>query len=135
MPEITDASYYPGRADQIFTPHDEAELLEILHHANAAQIPVTFQGALTGVTGAAVPEGGWAVALTRLNRIEIHPGRAIVGAGVLLRDLQSAAAASNQFYAPDPTENTSSLGGNIAANASGSRSYRFGATRNHVLGL
>jgi FAD/FMN-containing dehydrogenase len=135
VPEITDASYYPGRADEIFTPHDEAELAEILHRASTRQIPVTFMGALTGVTGAAVPEGGWAVSLTRLNRLEIRPGSAIAGAGVLLRDLQSAAAASNQFYAPDPTENTSSLGGNIAANASGSRSYRFGATRNHVLGL
>jgi FAD/FMN-containing dehydrogenase len=135
VPEITDASYYPGRADEIFTPHDEAQLLEILHRASTQQIPVTFMGALTGVTGAAVPEGGLAISLTRLNRLEIRPGSAIVGAGVLLRDLQSAAAASNQFYAPDPTENTSSLGGNIAANASGSRSYRFGATRNHVLAL
>jgi FAD/FMN-containing dehydrogenase len=135
VPEITDASYYPGRADEIFTPHDEAELAQILHRASAAQIPVTFMGALTGVTGAAVPEGGWAISLTRLNRLEIRAGSAIVGPGALLRDLQSAAAASNQFYAPDPTENTSSLGGNIAANASGSRSYRFGATRNHVLGL
>ncbi len=135
MPEITDASYYPGRADEIFTPHDEAELLEILHRAGTQQMPVTFMGALTGVTGAAVPEGGWAISLTRLNRLEIHDGYAIAGPGVLLRDLQSAAAVSNQFYAPDPTENTSSLGGNIAANASGSRSYRFGATRQHVLAL
>jgi FAD/FMN-containing dehydrogenase len=135
VPEITDASYYPGRADEIFTPREEAELLEILHRATVSQTPVTFMGALTGVTGAAVPEDGWAISLTRLNRLEIRPGSAIVGPGTLLRDLQSAAAASNQFYAPDPTENTSSLGGNIAANASGSRSYRFGATRNHVLGL
>jgi len=135
VPDVTDASYYPGRADQIFTPHEEAGLVEILHRANETQTPITFMGALTGVTGAAVPEGGWAISLTRLNRLEIQPGRAIAGPGVLLRDLQSAAAASNQFYAPDPTENTSSIGGNIAANASGSRSYRFGATRNHVLAL
>ena len=49
--------------------------------------------------------------------------------------MQSAAAASGQFYAPDPTENTSSIGGNIAANSSGSRSFRYGATRHHVLSL
>jgi FAD/FMN-containing dehydrogenase len=135
VPEITDASYFPGRADQILTPRDESELLEILHRAHAIRTPVTFMGALTGVTGAAVPQQGIAISLTHLNHLEIHPGRAIAGPGVLLRDLQSAAAASNQFYAPDPTENTSSIGGNIAANASGSRSYRFGATRNHVLAL
>ena len=135
MPDITDVSLYPGHADAIFTPADESELLEILHRASSGGIPVTFAGALTGVTGAAVPQGGWSISLLRLNRLEICPGRAIVGPGVLLRDLQAAALRSSQFYAPDPTENTSSLGGNIAANASGSRSYRFGATRDHVLAL
>ena len=135
MPDITDASLYPGRADQIFAPASEAELLEILSRASHQSIPVTFMGALTGVTGAAVPQSGWAISLARLNHLQIEPGRAIAGPGVLLRDLQSAAVRSNQFYAPDPTENTSSLGGNIAANASGSRSYRFGATREHVLAL
>ena len=135
MPDFTDASYFPGHADELFTPRDEAELLEILHRANSQHIPVTFQGALTGVTAAAVPLGGWAISLVRLNKIEIQPGKAIVGPGAALRDVQCAAEQSKQFYAPDPTENTSSIGGNIAANASGSHSYRFGATRDHVLAL
>ncbi|HML16435.1 MAG TPA: FAD-binding oxidoreductase [Bryobacteraceae bacterium] len=135
MPDITDASLYPGRADEIFSPSSEAGLLEILSRASRQSIPVTFMGALTGLTGAAVPQSGWAVSLARLNHLQIENDCAIVGPGVLLRDLQSAAARSNRFYAPDPTENTSSLGGNIAANASGSRSYRFGATRDHVIAL
>jgi FAD/FMN-containing dehydrogenase len=133
--DLTDASYYPGHADKIFSPTDEADLFAILNQASREQVPVTIMGALTGVTGAAVPLDGWAISLTRLNHINIEPGRATVGPGVLLRDLQSAAARDSQFYAPDPTENTSSLGGNIAANASGSRSFRFGATREHVLAL
>lgn len=133
--DVTDASGYPGRAEHIFTPRDETELLEILARAAAEDVPVTLMGALTGVTGGAAPEGGWGVSLTRLRRLEIFPGRAVAGAGVLLRDVQAAAAASGQFYAPDPTENTSSIGGNIAANASGSRSFRYGATREHVLAL
>jgi len=70
-----------------------------------------------------------------MNHIEIQPGRAIVGPGALLRDVQMAAARSGQFYPPDPTENTSSIGGNISCNASGSRSYRFGATRDYVTAL
>jgi FAD/FMN-containing dehydrogenase len=140
VPEITDASYFPGCADQIFSPGDEGALLEILDRASRDRIPVTFLGALTGVTGAAVPQAGWAISLIRMNRLEIQTGtdslpRATVGPGVLLRDLQSAAAGAGYAYAPDPTENTSTLGGNIAANASGSRSFRFGATREHVLAL
>jgi FAD/FMN-containing dehydrogenase len=59
----------------------------------------------------------------------------MVGAGVPLMDLQAAAARARRFYAPDPTENSASVGGTIATNASGSRSFRYGDTRAHVLGL
>jgi FAD/FMN-containing dehydrogenase len=133
--EITDASGLPGHANKIFTPETEAEVADVLRSASAGNVPVTAMGALTGVAGGAAPAGGWGLSLSRLRRLEILPGRAIVGAGALLRDVQAAAAASGQFYAPDPTENTSSIGGNIAANASGSRSFRYGSTREHVLAL
>jgi len=51
---------------------------------------------------------------------------------VPLADLQAAAARSKQFYPPDPTETSASLGGNISTNASGSRSYKYGSTRRWV---
>ncbi len=92
-------------------------------------------GARTGLTGGCVPQGGWAVSLEKFRRLEICPGRAIAGAGVSLDALQAAAARTGQFYAPDPTERTASIGGTIATNASGSRSFRYGSTRRHILGL
>ena len=133
--DITDASNYPGQADQLFTPETESEVASILKRASEQKIPVTICGALTGLAGGASPSGGWALSLTRMRKLEVGKGRAVVGPGVLLREVQSAAANSAQFYAPDPTENTSSIGGNIAANSSGSRSFRYGATRRHVLSL
>ncbi len=133
--DITDASHYPGHADQLFTPESESEVAAILQRASREKIPVTICGALTGLAGGASPSGGWAISLSRLRKLEVGKGRATVGPGVLLREVQAAAAASGQFYAPDPTENTSSIGGNIAANSSGSRSFRYGATRRHVLSL
>ena len=133
--DITDASNYPGQADQLFTPETESEVAEILKRASQQKVPVTVCGALTGLAGGASPSGGWALSLTRLRNFKVDKGRAVVGPGVLLREVQSAAANSAQFYAPDPTENTSSIGGNIAANSSGSRSFRYGATRRHVLSL
>ena len=133
--DITDASGLPGHADEVFSPEEEAGVAELLSRASAERKPVTAMGALTGVAGGAAPSGGGGISLSRLRRLEILPGKAIVGAGTLLRDVQAAAASSGQFYAPDPTENTSSIGGNIAANASGSRSFRYGATRDHVLAL
>ena len=135
MPEVTDASLYPGRADLIFAPASEAELLELLARASRQAIPVTFMGALTGVTGAAVPQSGWAISLSRLNRLQIEKGRAIVGPGSFFAICNPPLRDQINCCAPIPTENTPSLGGNIAANASGARSYRFGATREHVLSL
>ena len=103
-----------------------------LAEASAAGIPVTIAGAGTGVTGARVPLGGWVLSLERLNRLEVRDGFAVAGPGVLLRDLHAAAQASGQFYPPDPTETSASVGGTIATNASGSRSFRYGATRRWV---
>ena len=133
--EITDASNYPGHAEELFAPETELELAAILKRASQQNIPVTVCGALTGLAGGASPSGGWAISLTRMRKLEVGKGRAVVGPGVPLREVQSAASDSGQFYAPDPTENTSSIGGNIAANSSGSRSFRYGATRRHVLSL
>ena len=135
MTEITDASGYTGRADQVFTPRSEEELAAILVRASSEGVPVTIMGALTGLAGGAVPKSGWAISMANFRKLNVLPGNARVGTGILLRDVQAAATASGQFYAPDPTENTSSIGGNIGANASGSRSFRYGATRKHVQAL
>jgi FAD/FMN-containing dehydrogenase len=133
--DVTDASGYPGHCDQVFSPGTEKEVADLLCRASTQKIPVTAAGALTGLAGGAAPQGGWEISLSRFRQLEISKGRARVGPGVLLREVQTAATNSGQFYAPDPTENTSSIGGNIAANASGSRSFRYGATRRHVLAL
>jgi FAD/FMN-containing dehydrogenase len=130
-PYLTDASGYRGSAERIFLPSSEAEVAQILREATALRKPVTIAGAGTGLTGGRVPHTGWLVCLERLTRIEVHEGYAVCGAGALLRDVQ-AAAAPRQFYAPDPTETGASVGGSIATNASGSRSFLYGATRRHV---
>ncbi len=133
-PYLTDASGYRGSAERIFLPASEAEVAQILREATALRRPVTIAGAGTGLTGGRVPHTGWLVCLERLTRIEVHEGYATCGAGVLLRDVQ-AAASPRQFYAPDPTETSASVGGSIATNASGSRSFLYGATRRHVRAL
>ncbi len=129
---IEDASGFHGNADRLITPTDEAGVADALRAASAAGIPVTVVGAGTGVTGGSVPAGGWALSLARLKRLEIHRGYAIAGAGALLGDLHAGAQAAGQLYPPDPTEVSASIGGTIATNASGSRSFRYGATRRGV---
>jgi D-lactate dehydrogenase (cytochrome) len=42
---------------------------------------------------------------------------------------------ANYFYPPDPTEMSASIGGTVATNASGARTYRYGPTRDWVRGM
>lgn len=96
---------------------------------------MTIAGAGTGLTGGRVAQGGWVLSPEKFTGIDIRSGSALCGAGVVLRDLHAAARASGQLYGPDPTEWAASVGGSIATNASGSRSFLYGATRRHVRAL
>ena len=134
-PYLEDASGYRGEADKIFLPSDLNELREIVKVATNRGIPLTVSGAGTGLTGARVPHGGWVVSLDRFRSIEIMPGRARCGAAVTLDQLQEAAAPTKQFFGPNPTESAASVGGVIATNAGGARSFHYGSVRRHVLAL
>ena len=114
---------------------DERAVIEIIERAVRERVPVTVAGAHSGLTGAGIPKGGWVLSLEKFTRLEIAHGHARVGAAVSLLALRDAAARSRQFYAPDPTEITASVGGTIATNASGSRSFLYGSTRRHVNAL
>jgi FAD/FMN-containing dehydrogenase len=117
-----------GHAERLIVPTDEAGVVQAVRDASAAGVPLTVAGAGTGVTGGRVPFGGWVLSMEKLTRLEVTTGRAIAGAGVLLRDVHAAAQRTGQLYPPDPTETGASIGGNIACNASGSRSLLYGPT-------
>ena len=133
---IEDASGIRGEAERVVAPSSPEEAAALLREADETRTPVTVSGAGTGVVGGLCPSsGGWSFSLEKFQRLEIETGVARVGAGVLLRDVMAAAQKTGQFYAPDPTEWSSTIGGNIATNASGSRSFRYGATRRHLRAL
>ncbi len=133
---LTDASNLQGgHADKLFIPETTAEIAEILKEANAQKIPVTVSGARTGTVGGAIPFGGYVISLERFNKIKAINKNAlfaVVESGVILSDLQKAVEAENLFYPPDPTEWSCQIGGTVATNASGARSFKYGATRNFV---
>ena len=133
--EYEDASGFKGWADQFYRPASENEVAGILVKASRSAAPITIAGGLTGLTGGGAAQGGVVISMERLDGIDIREGSAVCGAGVSLKDLQAAARKSRQFFAPDPTESLASLGGAIATNASGSRSFRYGSTARHVLAL
>ena len=136
---LTDASNMPGgHAEKLFMPENADEIAQIVREANASGIPVTISGARTGTVGGAVPFGGYVISLERMNKIKSidrETMTAVVEPGVILGDFQKAVEADGMFYPPDPTEWSCQIGGTVATNASGARSFKYGATRGFVKGL
>lgn len=136
---LTDASNMPGGfADKLLIPESTSEIVEILREADSKRIPVTISGARTGTVGGAIPFGGYVFSLEKLNSIKSIDRdfrTAVVEPGVVLADFQKAVEAEGLFYPPDPTEWSCQIGGTVATNASGARSFKYGATREFVTGL
>lgn len=133
---LADASYVKGgHASLVQFPESAEDVAEILAKANTEQMPVTISGAGTGTVGGRVPFGGVVLATNKLDRIVINDESCIAEAGVRLTDLQTAVNQHALFYPPDPTERSCFLGGTISTNASGARTFKYGATRNYVQAL
>ena len=136
---LADASFIrDGYADRVVLPESVEEVAEVLAAANRDRTPVTISGAGTGTVGGRVPFGGIVLATDRLNRIKSIEsdssggGRGAAEAGVILADFQRAVDQKGLLYPPDPTERGAFLGGTVATNASGARTFKYGPTRNYI---
>ena len=105
------------------------------------------------MTGARVPRRGWVLSTERLRSVVPADDEQIVSAsglsiavnqssmtarvpaGCTLAELDLLLERVGLLYPPDPTERTATVGGSIATNASGARSFCFGATRDWVEAL
>jgi glycolate oxidase len=129
----------PHIPDVIVYPMNTGEISAVMKLASAYNIPVTPQGARTGLSGGAHPVyGGIALSLERMTKIlEIDEGNlmAVVEPGVLIMDLHAATEKIGLLYPPDPGQESGSLGGNVSTNAGGVRGMKYGVTRDFVQGL
>ncbi|NWF88221.1 MAG: FAD-binding oxidoreductase [Ignavibacteriaceae bacterium] len=135
---LIDASNLKGFCDAVYFPENEADVIKILKEANEKKIKVTVSGNGTGLAGARVPNGGIVIATDKLNRIiELSENEktAIVEPGVILADFQNLVNQKKLMYPPDPTERNCFIGGTVATNASGEKTFKYGATRNYILEL
>ena len=103
-------------------------------------VPVTPRAAGTGRTGGAVPVAGGVVLATSGMSTIVDVDRedliAVVQPGVVTGALHAAVEAEGLFYPPDPNSLSSCMiGGNVAENAGGPRAFKYGVTREYVLGL
>jgi D-lactate dehydrogenase (cytochrome) len=128
---LTDASNVSGHAQGLLRPKSAEEVSAIVRHCQQEGIPLTVSGARTSTTAASVPFGGWILSTEGLATLhEISHDTATAGPGILLGAFQAEIEATGRFFPPDPTSRFEcTLGAAIACNASGARSFRYGATR------
>jgi len=135
-----DGTFQRGIPELVAFPADTEEISQILKLANNHQFPVFPRGAGTGLSGGSIPRSsGLALVLTRLNRIkEINQEDliAVVEPGVVTGHFHEEVEKLGLFYPPDPASlKTCTMGGNVAENAGGPRAFKYGVTRDYVLGL
>ncbi len=133
-PYLRDASNYSqGKASEVIIPENQEELVDFLKQNTN---PITISGAGTGLTASRIPLTGSIISLEKFNKIgTLNNGTIASGVAVTLKELSERLKGSNWFYPPNPTEWLASIGGTLATNASGSRSYKYGSTRDYVLEL
>ena len=126
--------------EAVVFPESTSQMVAILQLANEYLFPVTARGGGVGYTGGAVPvDGGIVIGTDRMNRIieiNVDDLYAICQPGIRTFELQQAVEKKGLMFAPDPASYKDSfIGGNIAENAGGMRTPKYGVTKHHVLGL
>ena len=132
---LIDASNTKGFCEAVYIPQNISEMAEVIKEANKRKQSVTISGNGTGLTGARVPNGGIVISTEKLNKIieiNLEENFVLVEPAVLLSDLQDAVQSKGLLYPPDPTERNCFIGGTVATNASGARTFKYGSTRNYV---
>ncbi len=84
--------------------------------------------------GGATNNKGVIISTEKLKKFSVDKENKIVqvGTGVTLKELAEELKKYNLWYPVDSTEQTATIGGNFATNASGTRSFRFGCIRDFV---
>jgi len=121
-------------------PETTAEVAAIVKLCNKYRIPFVPRGAGTSLAGGGLPVGGGVMIIfTRMRAIlevNLHNRYAIVEPGVVNASLNKHLVGTGFHYAPDPSsQGACTIGGNVATNAGGPHTLKYGVTVNHVLGV
>jgi glycolate oxidase len=130
----------PVLPDAVVLASTSEDIQKALAVATEAGVPIVPRAGGSGKSGGAVPVSGGIVVSTlgmrQIKEIDRAEQIAVVEPGVILADLHAAVEAEGLFYPPDPNSlKLCALGGNIAENAGGPRAFKYGVTREYVLGL
>ncbi len=129
-----DGSHLRGQPAALVAPRDADDVVRVVRWARRHRVPLVARGGGTSLDGESVPGPGALVVdlsgWTRIHDVRADDGWARVAPGVPNLALQQALALRGAFFPPNPGSwATSTIGGNVATNASGPRSFRYGPTR------
>jgi FAD/FMN-containing dehydrogenase/Fe-S oxidoreductase len=135
----SDASLYRLLPDVVVFPRHPDEINAIVDVSRSTGAPLTARGAGTSIAGNAVGPGivvDFSRHLNRIHHIDPDSAVAVVEPGVILDDVQRAAAPHGLRFGPDPsTHSRCTIGGMIGNNACGSRALGYGRTSDNVVAL
>jgi glycolate oxidase len=136
----SDSSVHEAMPDAIVRPQNVEQVQEVMRYANDKKVPVIPRGSGSGMCGQVVPiQGGLILDMKGMNRIlEINApdGYCRVEPGVVDDDLNRALKPYGVFYPPTPASScVATIAGEIANNASGGRSVKYGAARDAILAM
>jgi len=126
--------------EAVVFPESTAEVSSIVRMLHDAKIPFVPRGAGTGLSGGCLTaSGGVVISLTRMTKIheiDIENRCAVVEPGVINQWITDRVNPYGLCFAPDPSSgHACTVGGNVAENAGGPHTIKYGATANHILGL
>jgi glycolate dehydrogenase FAD-binding subunit len=144
---LDDLARPAGEADRIdgvaptlvARPGTVEEAGEVLRAASLAGLAVAFRGGGSKLGLGNPPDRvDLLVSTERLDRVLEHAAGDLVvkvEGGTRLADLQAALAPAGQWLALDPPEAGATVGGVVAANASGPHRLRYGTARDLIIGI
>jgi glycolate oxidase len=132
-----DASNLIGHPAVVCFAETTADVQAVIQVANEFDVPFVARGSGTGLAGGAVPAtGSIVISTSKMNRIiSVDPLNRLawVEPGVLNLDLSKQIAHLGVHFAPDPSsQQTCSIGGNVANNSGGPHCLADGVTSAHV---
>jgi glycolate oxidase len=135
-----DASNLTGHAGVVCFATSTADVVAAVRVANEFGVPFVARGSGTGLAGGAVPmSGAIVISTTKMDRVlsvDAVNRQAWVEPGVLNLDLSRQVAHLGLHFAPDPSsQQTCSIGGNVANNSGGPHCLADGVTSAHIHAL
>lgn len=140
----TDCSVFKATPAIIVYPRGEADVRKVTRFAwqlaeRGRSIGITARGAGTDQSGGAIGNGIVLVFPAHMNRVvefDSKTGNAIVEPGIMYGKLQQTLETHGRFLPPYPASyEYSTVGGAIANNAAGEKTFKYGDTSTYVQGL